>query len=104
MPSQSTTPGPNEDDFDDELPEFHEVLKDSGMQPVSGQELRRATGTERDEWFTALANELAYFSEKAVFETMPPQERRTVKQSEILPMKIGWDQTSEAGGPAEEEA
>ncbi|CAK0841691.1 unnamed protein product, partial [Prorocentrum cordatum] len=78
----------NEDDFDDELPEFHEVLKDSGMQPVSGQELRRATGAERDEWFTALANELASFNEKAVFETLPPQERGTVKMSEILPMKI----------------
>jgi len=73
---------------DASLPEFREVLKDSGMQPVTGLELRRAVGAEREEWFQAMAAELSSYRSNAVFDELPAADRGRVRASEILPMKV----------------
>ncbi|CAK0907605.1 unnamed protein product [Prorocentrum cordatum] len=72
---------------DASLPEFREILKDSGMQPVTGQELRRAAGAEKDEWFQAMAAELSSYESNAVFDELPAADRSGVRASEVLPMK-----------------
>ncbi|CAK0845573.1 unnamed protein product [Prorocentrum cordatum] len=71
----------------DGTPDFVEIIKDSGMQPVSMTELRNAIGTEREEWKQAMEVELASFSEKQVFEALTEGEKPQVRAKDALPMK-----------------
>ncbi|CAK0814311.1 unnamed protein product, partial [Prorocentrum cordatum] len=75
------------DSDSDGAPDFVEIIKDSGMQPVSMTELRNAIGTERDEWKLAMEAELASFAEKEVFETLTESENMQVRTKDALPMK-----------------
>ena len=76
------------DTADSDLPEYREIMKESGMCPVSGAELRRSVGAEREEWKQAMEMELQSFESKGVFRKMSRAEGRSVSGSKIVPMKI----------------
>ena len=75
-------------DDEDALPEYREVLNDSGLQPVSASEIRKAIGDDREGWKLAMEAELASFTERQVFTKLTPSEAAKVKGYQLLPMKI----------------
>ena len=90
------------DSDSDGTPDFVEIIKDSGMQPVSMTELRNAIGTERDEWRLAMEAELASFADKQVFEPLTESEKREVRAKDVLPMKgVAGIKAPAASDPAE---
>ncbi|CAK0822789.1 unnamed protein product, partial [Prorocentrum cordatum] len=93
------------DSDSDGVPDFVEIVKDSGMQPVSMTELRNSISTERDEWKLAMEAELASFAEKEVFEALTESEKMQVRTKDVLLMKGGcWQQGARCFGSGAAEA
>eukprot|EP00959_Pyramimonas_sp_CCMP1952_P332765 6968367-Pyramimonas_sp.AAC.1 len=84
---------------DDAPPEFHDIVKDSGMQVVSSRDLANEFGAEREGWKIAMAAELASMEEKGTFHELSSAESCAVPASKIMPMMLvpGIKPPDEAG-------
>ena len=74
------------DDPEDAPLQYHDVVKNSGMQVLSCKDVNASYGQEREEWKLALERELASLREHGVYEVLHPEETRAVHRSAVLPM------------------
>ena len=76
-----------DDPEDEDAPlQYHDVVKNSGMQVLSCKDVNASYGQEREEWKLALERELASLREHGVYEVLHPEESQAVHRGSVLPM------------------
>ena len=86
--ASAASPDGLEHESDDAPPEYHLIVKESGMQLVSAADVRKSFGADREKWWLAAQHELNSLEGKGVFERLTEEESALLKMYDILPMKV----------------
>ena len=74
-------------DWDDAPPEYHDILKESGMHLMTTREVKATFGVEYEQWKMACKGELDGYDDQGTFEELTEEEKALVREKDILPMK-----------------